>query len=112
MAEDSVRFQALRLRELGFISLMLHQDASRHAWLSDGPALDLVVTMDVATSEIYSAFLVEEEGTDSNSIRTPCRASVRRILPTSRLAGRYRTDRVLPKPVISCATDIAFGRGW
>ena len=45
--------------------MMLHQDASRHAWLSDGPALDLVVTMDDATSEIYSAFLVEEEGTDS-----------------------------------------------
>jgi transposase len=45
--------------------MMLHQDASRHAWLSDGLALDLVVTMDDATSEIYSAFLVEEEGTDS-----------------------------------------------
>jgi transposase len=53
--------------------MMLHQslprtrsgDASRHAWLSDGPALDLVVTMADATSEIYSAFLVEEEGTDS-----------------------------------------------
>jgi transposase len=45
--------------------MMLHQDASRHAWLEAGPALDLVVTMDDATSEIYSAFLVEEEGTDS-----------------------------------------------
>jgi transposase len=45
--------------------MMLHQDASRHAWLSDGPALDLVVTMDDATNEIYSAFLVEEEGTAS-----------------------------------------------
>ena len=44
--------------------MMLHQDASRHVWL-DGPALDLVVTMDDATGEIYSAFLVEEEGTDS-----------------------------------------------
>lgn len=29
------------------------------------PALDLIVTMDDATSAIYSAFLVEEEGTDS-----------------------------------------------
>lgn len=45
--------------------MMLHQDASRHAWLAKGPALDLVVTMDDATSEIYSAFLVEEEGTAS-----------------------------------------------
>ncbi len=45
--------------------MMLHQDASRHAWLAAGPPLDLVVTMDDATSEIYSAFLVDEEGTDS-----------------------------------------------
>jgi transposase len=45
--------------------MMLHQDASRHGWLADVPPLDLVVTMDDATSEMYSAFLVEEEGTDS-----------------------------------------------
>jgi transposase len=45
--------------------MMLHQDASRHEWLGGRPALDLVVTMDDATSAIYSAFLVEEEGTDS-----------------------------------------------
>jgi len=47
--------------------LMLHQDGSQHLWL---PALerpiDLIVTLDDATSEIYSAFLVEEEGTDSS----------------------------------------------
>ena len=30
--------------------MMLHQDASRHAWLAAGPPLDLVVTMDDATS--------------------------------------------------------------
>lgn len=45
--------------------MMLHQDASRHAWLEGQPALDLIVTMDDATSEIYSMFLVEEEGTAS-----------------------------------------------
>jgi transposase len=47
--------------------LMLHQDGSRHLWL---PALerqvDLIVTMDDATSALYSAFLVEEEGTASS----------------------------------------------
>ncbi|HYI72433.1 MAG TPA: helix-turn-helix domain-containing protein [Skermanella sp.] len=46
--------------------MMLYQDGSRHLW---GPALDrqvdLIVTLDDATSEIYSAFLVEEEGTAS-----------------------------------------------
>jgi transposase len=45
--------------------MMLHQDASRHAWLEGWPLLDLVVTLDDATSTIYSAFLVEEEGTAS-----------------------------------------------
>jgi hypothetical protein len=45
--------------------MMLHQDGSRHAWLTGQPPLDLIVTMDDATSTIYSAFLVEEEGTAS-----------------------------------------------
>ena len=46
--------------------MMLFQDGSTHAWLEGRPPLDLIVTMDDATSEIYSAFLVEEEGTFSS----------------------------------------------
>jgi len=46
--------------------MMLHQDGSRFAWLDGQPQLDLIVTMDDATSTIYSAFLVEEEGTNSS----------------------------------------------
>lgn len=45
--------------------MMLHQDSSRAAWLEGQPMLDLIVTMDDATSTIYSSFLVEEEGTAS-----------------------------------------------
>ncbi len=45
--------------------MMLHQDGSRHEWLAGQPALDLIVTLDDATGAIYSAFLVDEEGTDS-----------------------------------------------
>ncbi|MGQ0684648.1 ISNCY family transposase [Bradyrhizobium sp.] len=45
--------------------MMLHQDGSRHQWLAGQPMLDLIVTLDDATSAIYSAFLVEEEGTAS-----------------------------------------------
>ncbi len=45
--------------------MMLHQDGSRHEWLEGQPALDLIVTLDDATGAIYSAFLVEEEGTGS-----------------------------------------------
>ncbi len=46
--------------------MLLHQDASKHRWLSDQPALDLVITLDDATSEIVSAFLVPEEDTRSS----------------------------------------------
>jgi transposase len=45
--------------------MLLHQDGSRHAWLEGQPALDLIVTLDDATSGILSLFLVAEEGTAS-----------------------------------------------
>jgi transposase len=46
--------------------MLLHQDGSTHAWLAGQSPLDLIVTLDDATSEIYSAFLVAEEGTASS----------------------------------------------
>ena len=46
--------------------MMLHQDGSTHPWLEGSGPLDLIVTLDDASSEIYSAFLVEEEGTASS----------------------------------------------
>jgi len=56
----------LRRERRPMAGMMLHQDGSTHLWI---PALDhnfdLIVTMDDATSEITSAFLVEEEGTMS-----------------------------------------------
>ena len=45
--------------------MMLHQDGSRHEGLEGQPALDLIVTLDDATGAVYSAFLIEEEGTAS-----------------------------------------------
>jgi transposase len=47
------------------IGMMLHQDASKHRWLERLGPLDLVATLDDATSETYSLILVEEEGTMS-----------------------------------------------
>ncbi len=44
--------------------MMLHQDGSSHEWVP-GQWWDLIVTMDDATSDILSAFFVEEEGTMS-----------------------------------------------
>jgi transposase len=46
--------------------MMLHQDGSPYPWLAGQGDLDLIVTMDDAASTIYSAFLVEEEGTASS----------------------------------------------
>ena len=47
------------------VGMMLHQDGSSHEWVA-GQIWDLIVTMDDATSEIYSAFFVAEEGTMSS----------------------------------------------
>jgi transposase len=46
--------------------MLLHQDASKHSWLTGQPPIDLVITLDDATSELYSAVLVAEEGTASS----------------------------------------------
>ncbi len=45
--------------------MLIHQDGSTHEWVS-GKKWDLIITMDDATSEIYSGFFVEEEGTSSS----------------------------------------------
>ena len=61
------RGRHLRKRERKpMAGMMLFQDGSSHQWLACGPKLDLIVTMDDATSDILSIFLVEEEGTASS----------------------------------------------
>ena len=46
------------------VGMMPHQDGSSHEWVA-GQWWDLIVTMDDATSEVYSGFFVAEEGTMS-----------------------------------------------
>ena len=57
----------LRRERRPMAGMMLHQDGSTHLWI---PALerniDLIVTLDDATSQITSAFFVEEEGNQSS----------------------------------------------
>jgi Helix-turn-helix domain len=57
----------LRRERRCMTGMMLHQDGSTHRWivLLDHN-IDLIVTMDDATSEITSAFFVEQEGTKSS----------------------------------------------
>lgn len=76
--------------------MMLHQDGSRHVWLAGEPALDLVVTMDDATSAIYSAFLVEEEGTAS-TFRGLMETCARHGLPCSLYTDRGSHYFVTPE---------------
>ena len=45
--------------------MMVHQDGSTHEWVP-GKTWDLIVTMDDATSTVYSGFFVDEEGTLSS----------------------------------------------
>jgi transposase len=69
------------------IGMMLHQDASRFAWLAGQPPLDLIATMDDATSEVYSAFLAEEEGTASTF------KALLEVFSTKGLPASLYTDR-------------------
>ena len=78
------------------VGMMLHQDASPFAWLEGASPLDLVVTMDDATSEIYSAFLVEEEGTVS-TLRALLEVFTARGLPTSLYTDRGSHYFLTPK---------------
>lgn len=66
--------------------MMLHQDGSTHEWVP-GCQWDLIVTLDDATSELYSAFFVEEEGTMSSF------HGLREVIETKGLFSSLYTDR-------------------
>lgn len=65
---------------------MLHQDGSKHEWVS-GVLWDLIITFDDATSELYSAFLVEEEGTMSTFV------AIQEVIRAQGLFCSLYTDR-------------------
>jgi transposase len=66
--------------------MMLHQDGSTHEWVP-GCQWDLIVTMDDATSDLYSAFFVEEEGTMSSF------QGLRDVIEANGLFSSLYTDR-------------------
>ena len=68
------------------VGMMLHQDGSSHEWVP-GQWWDLIVTMDDANNEIYSAFFVPEEGTMSSFI------GIRDVIETHGLFCTLYTDR-------------------
>ena len=66
--------------------MLLHQDGSPHEWVQ-GRTWDLIVTMDDATSEHYSMFFCEEEGTVSSF------TGVREVIESRGLFCSLYTDR-------------------
>jgi transposase len=69
--------------------MLLYVDGSPHAWLPQAATAtqDLIAVLDDATSEVYSAFLVEEEGT------MPVLAALREVLTSQGLFCSLYTDR-------------------
>ncbi len=66
--------------------LMIHQDASTHYWVAN-EKWDLVITMDDATSDIYSAIMVEQEGTLSSFM------GVRQTIEKHGIFSSFYSDR-------------------
>src|SRR6266851_5722443 len=103
------------------VGMMLHQDGSRAEWLAGTPALDLIVTMDDATNELYSAFLVEEEGTVSTfrACRALARLGIEHIAASApeargrseRMFGTLQ-DRLIKELARAGITEIAAANRW
>src|SRR3990170_482117 len=89
--------------------MMLHQDGSPHSWLAGQAPLDLIVTMDDATSTIYSALLVEEEGTAS-TFRSLLEVFIAHGLPCSLYTDRgshyFYTDKAGEAVDKDCLTQV------
>jgi transposase len=66
--------------------MMIHQDGSTHEWVPV-QMWDLIVTMDDATSTVYSGFFVDEEGTLSSL------QGVRETLEAKGLFSSFYSDR-------------------
>ena len=68
--------------------MLLFQDGSPHRWIAAlGRDLDLIVTLDDATGEIYSAFLIDQEGTISSFL------GLIETIGRHGLFGAFYTDR-------------------
>ena len=79
--------------------MLLFQDGSTHRWIGTlGHDLDLVVTMDDATDWIYSAILVDEEGTMSSflGLRETDRVRMGCSVRSTPIAARITSSRRRP----------------
>ena len=87
VAKAPARGKHRRRRERAPLAgMMLHQDGSTHQWVP-GQYWDLIITVDDATSQHYSMFFVEQEGTAS-SFQAMTEVIKQRGLPSSLYTDR------------------------
>jgi len=69
--------------------MMVFCDGSTHSWIPslEGETQDLIAFLDDATSEVYSAYLVEEEGT------LTCMRGIKKVIEQQGLFCSFYTDR-------------------
>jgi hypothetical protein len=91
--------------------MLPNQHGSHHRWLPalDAP-LDLIVTLDDATSEICSAFVVEEQGTTST---LEARRGDRRAGSARFVVAVHRSKAYAPtRSAVLCACVPIIMAGW
>ena len=87
VAKAAARGKHRRRRERAPLEgMMVHQDGSTHEWVP-GQRWDLIITLDDATSEHYSMFFVEEEGTAASF------QGMAEVIETRGLPSSLYTDR-------------------
>ena len=75
-----------RRQRAPMVGMMLHQDGSTHQWIA-GQYWDLIITLDDATSEHYSMFFIDQEGTASSFL------AVKEVIEQKGLFCSLYTDR-------------------
>jgi hypothetical protein len=78
-----------RRRRRPMPGMLLHVDESKHMWFQDGRYYDLITILDDATSEIYYAQLVPEEGTQT------VMPAVREVVEKQGAANRFLREEDL-----------------
>ncbi len=88
VAKESTReIHRMRRPRRPLPGMLLFQDGSTHAWIPGHPPLDLVVTLDDATTEVYEADFVPQENTLS------CMAQIKAIVEKHGVFCALYTDK-------------------
>lgn len=88
VAKESKRgFHRKRRPRRPLPGMLLFQDGSTHAWIPDHEPVDLVVTLDDATTQVYEGRFVPQENTSS------CMAQIKAVIEKKGVFCALYTDR-------------------